>query len=960
MTDGDDDPTLDDDLDPTLDAEEAPLFDGRYRQIALLGRGGFGEVMLVEDTLRKGRRVALKTILPEHSTRSDFKRRFDDEIDNQRRLRHENIPAVINDGVTEDGTFYFTMEFVEGVTLSSVVKKEGALAPDRIARIVRQVARVLDHAHGLGVVHRDLKPSNILLSNPGDEDEMVHVLDFGIAKLMQTEEDAPELTSQTMGFIGTPAYASPEQVSGMPSNSIDGRSDNYSLGILIHYMASGKLPFKGTTQQEIATARLNQAPEPLTPDQAPDDLRTVVEGLLQRDREQRAELADVTRTLGRLLGEEHEQRKHSSRVVAIVAVVAIAAVALVALQLGENGADPDGDGGTSGVEQAAFGLEVIRPPGGSDETDLGEYELIGDVTGGDSVTLRLVDEDGASTDVAMVDGRYYHTVPLPEIGTYSFTLIASTPTDDDVEESVTITRTPTGEATPKPTPQITPRLTWGTAASERSTEADTLTLTGRVDPSDTEVRIDGDEVTVDVDGNFEHTVGLPGLGKSSFPVELARLGETYPQDAIELERTEPPDRDAPQFGALTSSVGTATTELQAVLKCSISDPSEPITFRVERSHGGVRESVPEAAITFDDPTLTATVELEVGANTFTVTAEDAEQNRSNETITITRTLPEPSLRLSEDIDTSERGPGDASVEVRGTIENWTADRGIELRSKVNAGAETDRTASVSGSGEFAFTVDLVDGETTIALELWLEDRHLSRGLAPISIPKRPARLREGFSISAQNRNEFTDGDLPLRIRHDRSGIEAVLVVPVPAASLEPFYVGLTEVSRSESARIRSGADASLTAAEANLPLVDITFAEARELANDAGGRLPSLKEWCVAAWDGQYGNRVYPWGGEFDQALAATRENSLAESGPVAVQDDAFKRGRTPELGLWHVIGNVSEWTVSPVNDEKGSAAGGSFKGPGERVKITEDLGSPTTRGNEWTGLRIVFDPPTN
>ena len=315
---------------PTLPGENARLFDGRYRVLETIGRGGFGEVQLVRDTLRDGREVALKSILPEHAKSPEFGKRFDREIDVLRTLQHPSIPQIINDGRAPDGTFYFTMEYVDGTPLGRVVEKDGPFPPMRLARVVKQLAQVLDYAHSRGVVHRDLKPGNILIENAGCADERVHVLDFGIAKLLQRTESDVDVTLQTAGFVGTPEYASPEQVLGDP---VDGRTDTYSLGILIHFLATGKYPFSGKSRQEIATKRLHTPPTPLERGEAPREIRALVGKLLERDRDRRPELEAISRTLERVLSELGNERKNTRRYAAIAAALAVVAAGVSAYGL---------------------------------------------------------------------------------------------------------------------------------------------------------------------------------------------------------------------------------------------------------------------------------------------------------------------------------------------------------------------------------------------------------------------------------------------------------------------------------------------------------------------------------------------------------------------------------------------------------------------------------------------------
>ncbi len=305
----------------------AETIDGRYGIVRELGRGGFGVVHLVEDLLHGGLRRALKMVLPLHARNPEFEKRFRNEIAAMRGLAHEGIPQIFNDGRTGDGSFYYTMAYVEGRSLADVLKESGPLPPERIVRIVRQMIAILEYAHGRGIVHRDLKPSNVLLVGAGGESERVRVLDFGIAKILEGQGEVEgALTMNTLGGMGTPHYMSPEQVRG---KDVDGRTDIYALGIIIYQMCSGLLPFSGTSHQEIATARLEQPPKPLEPDRAPEWLREFVMSLLERERERRP---DTQQVLARLEGLERSQREVSRGLRWAIAVAVVLAL-LVALAI---------------------------------------------------------------------------------------------------------------------------------------------------------------------------------------------------------------------------------------------------------------------------------------------------------------------------------------------------------------------------------------------------------------------------------------------------------------------------------------------------------------------------------------------------------------------------------------------------------------------------------------------------
>ncbi len=281
---------------PPTPFHSGDTIDTRYAIERELGSGGFGQVFLVRDRFNRDRELALKVLRPPQGVSDGYEQRFLNEIEILRSLHHDGIPRILNDGRTSDGAIYFTMEFVDGVTLSSLLKelakKKERLAPDRVVRIVRRVLEILDYAHSRGVVHRDLKPGNIMLVHAGAANEDVRVLDFGIAKVLRGASSGLDLPSLTvMPGIGTPHYMAPEQ---LRSKDIDARADLYALGVILYQMCSGTLPFEGDSDLEIATARLEDDPKPLADDDpTPDWMRTLVFRMLQRKRDNRPSTREI-------------------------------------------------------------------------------------------------------------------------------------------------------------------------------------------------------------------------------------------------------------------------------------------------------------------------------------------------------------------------------------------------------------------------------------------------------------------------------------------------------------------------------------------------------------------------------------------------------------------------------------------------------------------------------------------
>ena len=256
---------------------DGALIADRYRVISKLGQGGMGQVYLAEH-VRMGRKSALKIMNPGMAQDPDSVNRFNREAANASRIAHPNVAAVYDFGETADGLLFLAMEYVDGVPLSAIIEREGALTLRRGATIASQVGEALRIAHRLGIVHRDLKPDNIMVTKDLDGNELVKVVDFGIAKAMQNEA---QKVTRTGLSIGTPEYMSPEQLA---SENVDGRSDIYSLGLVTFAMFTGQLPFPAVTTRETLVARLVDRPARLAavrPDIAwPSEMQAVMDKVL--------------------------------------------------------------------------------------------------------------------------------------------------------------------------------------------------------------------------------------------------------------------------------------------------------------------------------------------------------------------------------------------------------------------------------------------------------------------------------------------------------------------------------------------------------------------------------------------------------------------------------------------------------------------------------------------------------
>ncbi len=260
-------------------------FSGRYEVTHLIARGGMAQVYRALD-LRLGRHVALKVLFPELSVDRTFVERFRREAQAAANLSHPNVVAVYDWG-EDEGTYFIVMELITGTSLATALRAERTLAATRAASIAAQVASALTYAHRHGVVHRDIKPGNVMLTDDGQ----VKVTDFGIAQAVSTEEGLTMAGS----VMGTAAYFSPEQAEGAV---VDGRSDVYSLGIVLYEMLAGRTPFVGDSPVAVASMHVRNAP-PLLRDlnpAVPVDIEAVTMRALAKAPDDRYQSAEEFRS----------------------------------------------------------------------------------------------------------------------------------------------------------------------------------------------------------------------------------------------------------------------------------------------------------------------------------------------------------------------------------------------------------------------------------------------------------------------------------------------------------------------------------------------------------------------------------------------------------------------------------------------------------------------------------------
>src|SRR3984957_3104524 len=268
----------------------------KYEILGRLGIGGMGVVY-------RGRHLtfnevcAIKIVNDAIAGDANFLQRFQTEAVVTRKLRHPNAVRVDDFDYTDDGRPFIVMELVEGKNIGEILHEEGPLRVPRAVRVATQAARALGVAHKLGIVHRDIKPGNIILIKDEQGQETAKVLDFGIAKLLEAAGDAKPGMTMTGMMVGTPLYMSPEQFMGKKAgDDIDGRTDIYSLGVVLYQMVTARLPFEGDTIYSLMMQHMEGNPRPpheLVPElNIPESLSRVILKAIDKSRDKRFQTAE--------------------------------------------------------------------------------------------------------------------------------------------------------------------------------------------------------------------------------------------------------------------------------------------------------------------------------------------------------------------------------------------------------------------------------------------------------------------------------------------------------------------------------------------------------------------------------------------------------------------------------------------------------------------------------------------
>lgn len=275
-----------------MQQQPGTLIEGKYEILGKMGEGGMGAIYKVRHRLLDEIRV-VKVMRPQVAVDEELKLRFVEEAKTATRLKHPNIGTILDFALDDDGTAYLVMEFIDGVNLSELLVLKGSPPVGLALEIAHQALLALGYLHRGNVVHRDVAPDNLMLTRDDEGRALVKVIDLGIAKTM----DRPVEVTSTGVFLGKLKYASPEQYGALPAGQrLDGRSDLYSMGLVLYELLTGTRPFRGNTAAELLKAHLFEPPIPFSQTdpqgKVPPELRAVILKALEKAREDRFSSAE--------------------------------------------------------------------------------------------------------------------------------------------------------------------------------------------------------------------------------------------------------------------------------------------------------------------------------------------------------------------------------------------------------------------------------------------------------------------------------------------------------------------------------------------------------------------------------------------------------------------------------------------------------------------------------------------
>jgi len=267
------------------------IFIGRYEVNRLLGEGGMGRVFLARN-IHDGRQVVVKVMHEHIASDTKFRDRFARETELMKHFRHPHTVTFLDAKLDDPLGPCIVMEYIKGINLDKLLERNRRFTPARVGRLIGQLCEVLQSAHDTGIIHRDLKPSNLMMIDPDSPKESVKVMDFGLAKLIESET-LKKVTDTNVEFaVGTPGYICPEQVRG---EEMDHRGDLYSVGVIIYELLTGRLPFPGPSSMDMLLAHATETPPTFAELQLESNIPPAIEALvfacLEKNPEQRPQSA---------------------------------------------------------------------------------------------------------------------------------------------------------------------------------------------------------------------------------------------------------------------------------------------------------------------------------------------------------------------------------------------------------------------------------------------------------------------------------------------------------------------------------------------------------------------------------------------------------------------------------------------------------------------------------------------
>jgi eukaryotic-like serine/threonine-protein kinase len=290
------------------------IFLGRYEAIRLLGEGGMGRVYLARQ-LDLGRQVVVK-VMHDHVAQDPlFCERFQRETLLMARFQHHYAVTLYDASLNDPQGPCIVMEYIRGITLDTLLQRNGRLSPTRVGRLLGQLCEVLQAAHAEGIVHRDLKPANLMVVDPDTPYEIIKVMDFGLAKLLDPAANAGRAATGAEFAVGTPGYMCPEQARG---EDMDHRGDLYSVGVILYELLSGRLPFAGRCTMDVLLAHATEEPPPFSEigvsDWVPPCIEAVVQSCLAKNAAERPGNArDLSDRFDNALAEDHGAQESGPR-----------------------------------------------------------------------------------------------------------------------------------------------------------------------------------------------------------------------------------------------------------------------------------------------------------------------------------------------------------------------------------------------------------------------------------------------------------------------------------------------------------------------------------------------------------------------------------------------------------------------------------------------------------------------